>query len=75
MVDERRLILLFILSGVALAAAAWLVVGWRSQAPSGKQGLKGTGMERSRALRRFQMGLLVVLFVACLVAIMVVALT
>ena len=64
--EERRLVLLVILSAVAVIAAVMLVIGWRTQAPPGQIGLKGTGMERSRALYRLQMVLLGALLAACL---------
>ncbi len=64
--DERRWVILTILAAVAFVAAALLVVGWRRQAPPGQIGLKGTGLERSRALRRWQMLLLAALLAACL---------
>lgn len=64
--EERRLVLLVILSAVAVIAAVMLVIGWRTQAPPGQIGLKGTGMERSRALYRLQMILLGALLASCL---------
>jgi hypothetical protein len=70
---SAAVVLLIILSAVALVAAALLVIGWRTQTPPGKQGPKGTGMERSRALHRFQMGLLTLLLLACLLGFAVLA--
>lgn len=64
--EERRLVLLVIVSAVAVIAAVMLVIGWRTQTPPGQIGLKGTGMERSRALYRLQMVLLGALLAACL---------
>lgn len=66
--DERKRLLLTLFLVVGAVAAALWVIGWRNQAPPGQKGLKGTGLERSRALFLLQMGLLAVLLVACLLA-------
>ena len=63
--DERSWVILTILLTVAFVAAALLVVGWRRQAPPGQIGLKGTRLERSPALRRWQMLWLATLLAAC----------
>ena len=68
----KTTILLLLPAIVATVATAGLVRGIVTKKPPGQRGLVGTGLEDSRGLYVVQMGLLVVLLLACIAAIVLV---